>query len=411
MLHLYNILIRLSLFILKIAGVFVEKLGKRNEGLRNQEVPFLETCIWVHAASLGEFEQGKTVIESLKRTYSDIPMVLTFFSSSGFEKMKNYDGADYVFYMPYDSNILMSKFILRIKPQVVVFIKYEFWFNTLYLLKKNTIPYYFISSVFRRSQFFMKGLFSSFFTLIRGASWIFVQDQRSQEILHSKSVYNMSISGDSRIDRVIELANNSYENKLISDFSGDFFTIIVGSSWPPDEEIIVKAIQAFPEWKWIIAPHEVHKDHIISIQDRIGRDNVILYSEIDTHVSPSPKILLVDRIGLLSRIYRYGNLAYIGGGFGTGIHNTLEPVAYGLPVIFGPKYHKFNEAVNFIESGIGKSVANADQLIEALQYFAKEDINGQVKNKIKIYLESNSGATDSIVSKIKRDLEYSNGKR
>lgn len=411
MLYIYDIFLRFSAFILGVVGVFNKKLGRRNGQLKRQTIPDLRECIWVHAASLGEFEQGKTVIDSLKETFEGTPVVLTFFSSSGYDKRKDYEGVDYVCYMPYDTRKEMAGFVNRINPVAVVFIKYEFWFNTLRILKENGIPYYFISSVFREDQFFMKGIFSSFFSLIAAAKWLFVQDRSSGEILESRGVRNVSISGDSRVDRVIEVARGEYENRVIEDFVKDSFTVIVGSSWPPDEELIAEAVTVFPDWKWVIAPHEINRSHIDSLLDKTGREKTVLFSEASPEMPGSGKVLIIDRIGILSRIYRYGDVAYIGGGFGAGIHNTLEPVVYGLPVIFGPRYGKFQEAVHFVKKGIGKSVEDSGQLIGALRYFSNENTRDLAKNKIEIYLKENSGATKTIVEKIKSDLAYSNDKK
>lgn len=404
-LSIYNIIIHLAYPFLQWGGRWNEKLRKRNQGLQSQKVQKLPKSIWIHTASLGEFEQGKPFIDLIRKRYPHMPLVLTFFSSSGYEKRSDYDQVDFVYYLPYDRKDDMTNFIHAIQPQIAVFVKYEFWFNTLQILKKNEIPYYFISASFRASQYLFNNWARPLLQQIAGAQWIFVQNENSQKLLNKHQISQVAVAGDTRIDRVMELAHSNFQHRQIKRFTQNSFTVIAGSTWPPDEKIIFQMTQVFPEWTWIVAPHEVDPAHIAAVRSLWG-DQAMLLSEFNEE--SDAKVLIVDQIGILSRIYRYGNVAYIGGGFGAGIHNTLEPVAHRLPVIFGPKYEKFQEAVAFISLGIGQSVNNASDAEAAFQYYESSENQENIKQIIDRYLSQNAGASQRILNHIEGVLPWEN---
>ncbi|GAA5220321.1 3-deoxy-D-manno-octulosonic acid transferase [Membranihabitans marinus] len=401
MLFLYRVLMKILEVVLLNLGRFNNKLNLRNQGLKTQSVQELDRCIWIHAASLGEFEQGKPVLDLIKAKYPNIPLVLTFFSSSGYEKRKNYELADAVYYLPYDTGRAMTSFIEKIQPLAVIFIKYEFWFNALSILKQKQIDYYFISTVFRPNQYFFKSWGRPFLSLVAGAEKLFVQNRSSALLLAEKGIENVMVTGDTRIDRVLELVDQAFDHREIAAFTRGHFTVIAGSTWPGDEEVLLEAIDHFPDWKWILAPHEISPTAIQVLSKRLG-SRMQLLSQID--VEEEFQVLIVDSVGLLSRIYRYGDLAYIGGGFGAGIHNTLEPLVYRLPVLFGPKYSKFPEAIAIVEGEMGRSITSAETLINGLTHFAREETLLGVKAKISEYIDENSGASKKILAEISKKI-------
>lgn len=382
-------------------GRFNDKLNLRNQGLKTQSVQPLKQSIWIHAASLGEFEQGKPVIDLIKAHYPNVPLVLTFFSASGYEKRKNYEQADGVYYLPYDTQSSMTSFIDKIQPKAVVFIKYEFWFNALQILKKRNINYYFISTVFRPDQYFFKTWGKPFLGLVAGAEILFVQNKSSQLLLNEHGIENVRVAGDTRIDRVLELVEQPFEHREIAEFTRDHFTVIAGSTWPADEELLLQAIDHFSDWKWILAPHEISSTAIQVLMDGLG-PRLQLLSKFNSSVEC--QVLVIDSVGLLSRIYRYGQMAYIGGGFGAGIHNTLEPLVYQLPVLFGPKYSKFPEAKAIIEHQMGASITSASTLIDGFTKFANDDAQFRVKAKIAEYIGENAGASGKILAELSEKL-------
>lgn len=405
---LYEFVMRLIAMIASAAGLFSKKLALRNHGLNHQKIPQLRESIWIHAASLGEFEQGKSIIDGLRRQYPDRIMVLTFFSSSGFEKRKDYPAVDHVFYLPYDRFRSMQKFVDRINPDLVIIIKYEFWFNWLRIMKQRGISYMFISALFRPDQFFFKNGFTKIRTLLQDAERIFVQNEPSARLLSRFHFQNVTVAGDTRVDRTIEITQEDFRSLVIERWLRDRFCVIAGSSWPPEEKWLAQCYDLFPDWRWIIAPHEVHSSHIFDIKKLFGEDALTL-TEAEKILDEGRSIddvpvLIIDRIGLLSRLYRYGNIALIGGGMGAGIHNTLEPAAYGLPVIFGKKYKKFQEAVDFIEVGAAQSIGSENELVAALRFLSPAEVRENIRSQLKHYFEKQSGATNLILQQIKNIL-------
>ncbi len=366
MVFLYNLSIKLYLLIVFIASHFNAKAkffieGRKGiwERMAKQVDPSCQT-IWVHCSSLGEFEQGRPVIEAIKQHDPNLRIFLTFFSPSGYEIRKNYPLADYIFYLPLDTKRNAKRFIRLINPQMAIFVKYEFWYHYLNELKNRNIPTYLVSGVFRANQIFFKPYGGWYRKFLNAFTTFFVQNNDSKNLLQSIGYSNVIVTGDTRFDRVAKIASEAKEIPLVRDFVANHQVLVAGSTWPKDEDIILPLANEFPELKIIIVPHEIDELHI---QEIIRKSPIppIRFSKPDFSKTTEAKILIVDTIGLLSSIYQYATVAYIGGGFGTGIHNTLEAAAYGIPVIFGPNYHKFQEANDLIANKGGFSISSYDE--------------------------------------------------
>jgi 3-deoxy-D-manno-octulosonic-acid transferase len=394
----------------------------------------LTTLAWFHCASLGEFEQGRPVIEAFRKEHPDWKILLTFFSPSGYEIRKNYEGADYIFYLPLDTARNARKFINLVRPSVAVFVKYEFWFRYLDVLYKNKIPVYVISAIFRPDQHFFRWYGGWARKQLRKVSRFFVQDQASKELLRAKGIERVIVSGDTRFDRVASVADKAKPFPLVEKFAGSQAVFLAGSTWPADEQLIINLINAYGDrMKFIIAPHEVDgarisalKSSVISRQSsvisqqspvqlkhsKLSTPNsapstqhsalkAVLFSELTEENAQNSQVLIVNGIGYLSHLYQYATIAYIGGGFGAGIHNILEAAAFGKPVIFGPKYEKFKEANDLIDAGGAFSIVNSEQLnnrsIELLEdkrlYLKSSEICSS-------YIRQKKGATEIILTKI-----------
>jgi 3-deoxy-D-manno-octulosonic-acid transferase len=391
---LYNISIQLYVIAIRFASLFNAKAklwvnGKKNIFQKIEEVTKGEqNIVWFHCASLGEFEQGKPIIEGYKQKYPSHKILLTFFSPSGFEIRKNYEGVDWVFYLPADTKSNAKKFISIVKPIKVIFIKYEFWFNYMAELKKQNISFYSVSAIFRDGQAFFK--YNWFANQLKNITHFFVQDKTSADLLKSIGLTNHTISGDSRFDSVLSTTQNPKSFPLIKQFCKTKPTIICGSTWLKDETLLSQFIKENPQYNYIIAPHEMH--HISHLQKQTGAQ---LFSTSNTENINSNNVLIIDSIGILSSIYQYANIAYIGGGFGSGIHNILEAITFGLPVIFGPNYQKFNEAAELIALGGAKSISNYTELTLAIDSFA--NFNQTIATN---YIKNSSGATETIIESL-----------
>jgi 3-deoxy-D-manno-octulosonic-acid transferase len=357
--------------------------------------------IWFHAASLGEFEQGRQMIEFIKAKYPEYKVLLTFFSPSGYEVRKNYDKADVICYLPFDTPLRVSKFLNLANPAMAIFIKYEFWLNYMTELKKRKIKTYIISAIFRTDQLFFRWYGAWYRKILSCYDNIFVQDEASKELLAQYHVENVDVCGDTRFDRVIEIQNQARQIPEIEEFkkTGEL-VLITGSSWQDDEDIIIPYFNTHPEIKLIIAPHEIHHEHLLFIQSLLQRPAVRL-SESKTVDMQSIDCVIIDSFGLLSSLYRYGDVAYIGGGFGKGIHNTLEAAVYGIPVIFGPKYQKFKEARDLISCGGSFSINNKTSFENKMDEFLT---NPQARKtsgeKAGEFVSKSAGATPKISEKI-----------
>jgi len=360
--------------------------------------------LWFHAASLGEFEQGRPIIERLKKEYPHYSVIVSFYSPSGYEVRKNYDKADIVCYLPFDNKRNVKRFIKKVNPHMAFFIKYEFWPNYLNELKKSGIPTYLISGIFRANQAFFKSWGFSYKNILRNFTGFFVQDYTSVKLLNSVGITeNITISGDTRFDRVIEIFENSKRIEIAGQFrekhSGKI--LVCGSSWPKDENIFIPFFNENKQLKLIIAPHEIHEDHLLSIESKLKRP-FIRYTKANIDNISEFDCLIMDCFGLLSSVYRYGDIAYIGGGFGVGIHNTLEAAVYGIPIIFGPNFSKFIEAAKLIEKEGGFSISNEFDFVDLMTKFLSDEELLKVAGKnAGEMVKQGSGGTDKIISSIK----------
>ncbi len=414
---MYSLLIHFYAFIVELIAPFHKKartmrLGQwnTNQILRSQ-IKTGEKYIWFHAASLGEFEQGRPMIELIKSQHPQYKILLTFFSPSGYEVRKNYKGADVVCYLPFDTPYRVHKFLDLAHPVAAVFIKYEFWGNYLKELHKRSIPVFIISAIFRPGQLFFQWYGAPYRKMLTYFTHLYVQDRRSKELLAEFGIDRVSVAGDTRFDRVQDVRNLAKDLPLIDAFvhneAGEKqLTLVAGSSWPQDEQFMIPYFNDHRQLKLIIAPHEIHQEHLRSIEALLKRPSIRL-SEVHTEADlKGCDCLIIDSFGLLSSIYRYGEIAYIGGGFGVGIHNTLEAAVYGVPVLFGPKYHKFKEAKDLIEVKGGFSVNNGGEFSDLMDKLIQDSAflyrTGESSGR---YVSSRVGATHKILPEILHSLE------
>ena len=379
MVFLYTLGIRLYLLLVRIASPFNPKAKLWLNGRKNLFTR-LEAAIgtgnriaWFHCASLGEFEQGRPVIEAYRAKYPDVKILVTFFSPSGYEVRKNYSGADYIFYLPVDTWVNARRFVRMVNPEVVFFVKYEFWFFMLNRLKTEGVKTYLISAIFRPNQLFFKRYGLWYRRMLRCFTHIFVQNEQSEQLLLSIGYSNVTISGDTRFDRVYDIASQAKDLPMLSTFKCGEMTLVAGSTWPKDEELLAEWFKGCSDkLKLVIAPHEIGEEHVQRILQLFEGICVARYTQAAQSDLASARILIVDTIGILSSAYRYGELAYIGGGFGSGIHNTLEAATWGIPVVFGPKYHKFKEAFDLISGEGGFTVKSQEELSAILNSLITE---------------------------------------
>lgn len=399
MLWIYNIGIAFYAILLKFASFFNPKAKLFTSGRKNifqeiaKKIKPQDQPIWFHFASLGEFEQGRPVLEAIKTKQPSQKIVVTFFSPSGYEIRKNYALAD-VFYLPLDTASNAKRFVDLINPKQAFFTKYEFWYHYFKVLNERKIPLYLISGIFRPNQVFFKWYGGFHRKILKNVSHFFVQNKESITLLKGIRIENVSLAGDTRFDRVYENTRQPKRLELIEKFCGQANVFIAGSTWLPDEKLLASLVEKYPHWKFIIAPHEIGQTHIEEIEELFPK--AVKFSVIDSQLSENlPQILIVDNIGMLSSLYQYAKVAYIGGGFGVGIHNTLEAAAFDLPVIFGPKYDKFQEAKDLIEIDAAKSISTEDELLNAFEYFKE---NEKASVAAKNYVEEQKGATELIVN-------------
>jgi 3-deoxy-D-manno-octulosonic-acid transferase len=385
------------------ASLFNSKAKKRLEGQRkvfsflseNIDSKEHHKYIWFHAASLGEFEQGRPIIEKLKLIRPEYKILLTFFSPSGYEVRKNYEGADLVCYLPLDTPSNVKRFINIVKPQKAIFIKYEFWPNFLLYCKKHRIPTYVVSANFRQDQIFFKWYGSKYASVLRTFEQIFVQDIESKFLLKKIGVENVEVAGDTRFDRVIEIAGGKKDLPIVKEFKSDKKLIIAGSSWPKDEDMLIEYLQENLSVKLLIAPHEIHESHLADIENKLNVP-FIRYSNATIENVKDASCLIIDCFGLLSSLYQYANIAYIGGGFGVGIHNIIEAAVYGIPVVFGPNYEKFREARELVAKGGAFSIHEYWQLQSTFDWMLLDEGNtGRICYE---YVHENQGATEKIMN-------------
>lgn len=421
------------------AGIYLYRQGVRLAGFKNRKASLLDQglkntweklegidpadrYIWVHAASLGEFEQGRPVIEKIKSLYPEYKILLTFFSPSGYEVRKNYAGADIICYLPFDTPGNVKKFFRKIKPEMAVFVKYEIWRNYLRQLKKERIPAFLISAVFSPEQFFFKPLGKPYRNWLKNFKHIFVQDAESKSLLDKYGFKNVDIAGDTRFDRVIEIKEAGKKVPEIDSLLKDSqFTFVVGSSWDKDEDVYSDWVNSHREVKCIIAPHEFDSERLEKLRSRFTNGAVLLSELKDpgkasTKSADSPdtdtsrndaQVLIIDCFGLLSSIYGYGDLAYVGGGFGAGIHNLNEAAVYGIPVMFGPNHEKFLEAIDLKTLGGGIAVDSKEGFERNADRMLYDPSERKTKGRFAAeYIQEKAGATGKIMEFIMKDSSH-----
>lgn len=410
---MYEIGILVYITIFRFVALFHKKAGKMVKGHRNAwtilrtKIDHSKDWLWFHASSLGEFEQGRPIIEQIRADHPEYKIIVTFYSPSGYEVKKDYSGADIICYLPFDTLLNSKLFINLVKPKMAFFIKYEFWPNYLMQLKSRGIPTYLISGIFRPEQTFFKKWALPYRNLLGKFTHFFVQDQQSVDLLSSVGYSkNVSISGDTRFDRVLEIKEHAKVLDIAIAFSkkrsdSSEKILIAGSSWPKDEILFIPWFNEHPEVRLIIAPHEIHEDHLLSIESQLSR-TFVRYSRASPEEVLKSDCLIIDCFGLLSSIYHYGDIAYIGGGFGSGIHNTLEAAVYGIPVLFGPNFEKFIEAKELIACGGGFTFDSREALEKLLDYFTTTDASREeAGKKAGEMVIKGSGGTKIILQTIK----------
>ncbi|RQO67329.1 3-deoxy-D-manno-octulosonic acid transferase [Pedobacter sp. KBW06] len=405
MLWLYNIGISFYGLIVSAFSIFNSKAKLFIEGRKNifdhieKTIDGTKKHIWFHFASLGEFEQGRPLLEKVKELHPQKRIVITFFSPSGYEIRKNYALASGVFYLPLDSAGNAKRFISLINPEMAIFTKYEFWYHYFKTLNDQQIPLYLISGIFRPNQIFFRW-YGSFHRRILGfVDHFFVQNTESVNLLKQLQLENASLSGDTRFDRVAENASSPKKVTLVENEWIKKPVFVAGSTWPADERLIAVLIQQQPDWQFIIAPHEIDEAHIHDIEKLIP--GALRYSNLHNGKAETAQTLIIDNIGLLSSLYQYASVAYIGGGFGVGIHNTLEAAAFGIPVIFGPKYDKFQEAKDLIALTAARSIETESDLSAAFTHFIAHKEAGKIAQK---YVNEKTGSTRQILEFIEKQF-------
>ena len=428
---LYDLIIKFFGCAVCIAALFNKKARKWMQGRKDFSSKLTDfttvqlsncpTVVWFHCASLGEFEQGRPVIEAFREEHPDWKIIVTFFSPSGYEIRKNYPGADHIFYLPIDTPRNARNFIDLINPSLVIFVKYEYWFRYLDELYRRNIPVYFISAIFRDNQHFFRWYGGWALKQLKKITGFFVQDDASAQLLRRHGIDRVTVSGDTRFDRVAAIAENAKAYPEVGKFVSGSPVFLAGSTWPADEEMILHLIEeAGYRVKFIIAPHEVGRERVEALREKvIGRQSsvasrriesgtmeqwnngTILFSELNGENAAGAGVLIIDGIGYLSHLYRYATIAFIGGGFGVGIHNILEAATFGKPVIFGPNYHKFREAEELVEEGGAFPVENAQQLNNrTIELLTDPDFLKRSSEISATYVREKRGATAIILEKI-----------
>ncbi len=404
---MYSFVICIYLMVVKLVSLFNAKARLMVRGhaqvfrmLRERIKPG-ERYLWFHAASLGEFEQGRPLMERIRREYPEYKILLTFFSPSGYEVRKNYAGADIICYLPFDTPRNVRRFLELAHPCMAFFIKYEFWQNYLKGLQRRDIPVYSVSSIFRRNQVFFRWYGGKYYKVLTRFTHLFVQNEVSKDLLATLGIHNVTVVGDTRFDRVIEIFRQAKQLPLVEAFKGQCRRVMVaGSSWQPDEDIFIPYFNAHPEMKLIIAPHVIGEDHLKEITGKLKRPYV-RYTQTTEEEAAKADCLIVDCFGLLSSIYRYGEVAYVGGGFGVGIHNVLEAAVYGVPVFFGPNNHRFQEARQLLDAGGGIEVTDeASFRTEMDKLLTDETYLTDCGHRAGTYVHGHAGASDKILGSI-----------
>lgn len=410
---LYNVIVNIAVLTLKLMAFLNAKINLfvvgRQEVFQKleSELNLVKKTVWIHAASLGEFEQGRPVIEAIKQQYPEHQIVVTFFSPSGYEVRKNYELATVVCYLPMDTIANAKKFIKIVDPSVAIFIKYEIWPNYLIALKKHHIPTVLVSGIFRENQIFFKFYGAWMQKILKSFSAFFVQDKVSKQLLNSIGIDEVFLAGDTRFDRVQKLVDLNEKLPFVNDFKNESYLLVAGSTWLEDEEKLVKYINtvALENEKFIIAPHNIKPEGIERLKNSLQKKTVLFTEKQNKNLSEY-QVMIVDTVGILSKIYAYANVAYIGGGYTkSGVHNTLEAATYGLPIVIGPNFKKFKEVKDLVALKGIISVHNADDLFHTLTLFYKDELLRTEKQKItKEYVANNLGATEKIMQTVQSIL-------
>ena len=405
---IYNIVIYFVLFGIAIASLFNEKVRKMWRGEREafkilkQKVDPDARYVWFHAASLGEFEQGRPLMERIRKEHPQYKILLTFYSPSGYEVRKNYEGADIICYMPVDTRLNAIRFLRLVRPVMAFFIKYEFWSNFLHILKHRGVPTYSVSSIFRPDQVFFKWYGKSYANVLRCFTRFFVQNEESKRLLESIGITDVDVVGDTRFDRVLQIKEAAKQLPICEAFRGSYKVFVAGSSWPPDEEIFIRFFNEHKDWRLLIAPHVIAEEHLKLILSLNKDKKVVRYTQTTSEEAAEADVLIIDCFGLLSSMYNYGDVAYVGGGFGVGIHNTLEAAVWNMPVIFGPNNKKFQEAQGLLKSGGGFEIHNFEEFEGLMNSMMNDEAflksSGE---KAGAFVASLSGATDKVLSKVR----------
>lgn len=418
---IYNIVIYFVLWGIAIASLFNEKVRKMWRGEREafkilkQKVDPNAKYIWFHAASLGEFEQGRPLMERIRKDYPQYKILLTFYSPSGYEVRKNYEGADIICYMPVDTRLNAIRFLRLVRPVMAFFIKYEFWSNFLHILKHRNIPTYSVSSIFREDQVFFKWYGRSYAGVLKCFTRFFVQNEESKRLLEGIGITAVDVVGDTRFDRVLQIKEAAKQLPICEAFRTgvassqsadvphhDFKVFVAGSSWPPDENIFIPFFNEHKDWRLLIAPHVIAEEHLKLILSLIKGKKVVRYTQTTPEEAAEADVLIIDCFGLLSSMYNYGDVAYIGGGFGVGIHNTLEAAVWNMPVIFGPNNKKFQEAQGLLKSGGGFEINTYEDFSGLMSSLMNEEtFLKQTGDKAGAFVAHLAGATDKVLASVK----------
>lgn len=404
---MYDIAIYIYLLGVAVASLFDSKVKKMWRGEREafnvlkREVDPAARYVWFHAASLGEFEQGRPLMELLRRRHPEYKILLTFFSPSGYEVRKDYPGADIVCYLPLDTRLNAIRFLRLVRPVMAFFIKYEFWYNYLHILKHRGIPVYSVSSIFRPGQVFFRRYARTYANVLKCITHFYVQNEESRELLAGLGITAVTVTGDTRFDRVLQIREQSKALPIVEAFAQGANVFVAGSSWPPDGDVFLPYFNSHNGWKLIIAPHEIGEDHLRKIEQRVA-GKAVRYTRTTEAEAAGARCLIIDCFGLLSSAYRYGCAAYVGGGFGVGIHNVLEAAVWGIPVIFGPNNKHFQEAQGLKAEGGGFEVRSADEFTELMDGFTADA--GKLKaagQAASAFVGKCTGATAKILADVK----------
>lgn len=405
---MYNLGIYLYLLAVAVMSLFSEKVRKMWRGEREairilrEKVDPTAQYVWFHAASLGEFEQGRPLMEQLRREHPEYKILLTFFSPSGYEVRKNYEGADIITYLPLDTITNARRFLRAIRPVMAFFIKYEFWYNYLHILCHRGVPVYSVSSIFRPGQIFFKWYGHQYSRVLKCFTRFYVQNEVSKQLLGTIGITDVQIVGDTRFDRVLQIKAAAKQLPIVEAFIDGKKTFVAGSSWQPDEEIFIPFFNEHRDWKLVLAPHVISEDHLQQIEKLLAGRKVVRYTQATEDNVRDAEVLIIDCFGLLSSVYHYADVTYVGGGFGVGIHNTLEAAVWDVPVFFGPNNQRFQEAQGLKQCGGGLEIASADDFRRLMQGFVDQPtLAKELGEKAGAYVKSMTGATQKILADIK----------